>query len=147
MYGALRTAPNFKLLAAHGRSHLPLALPSAIVCHGQGYASGFSPSYPRPLCWIHCSLFRTTGLGKSGEYALPRTNKFSEGNHERDFVSVLVQAGGRYAVPRDVSLTSCYIPCEHMLMNVPQVFRHHHRQLPTNQLLCLVAKRPSQQPD
>jgi len=86
------------------------------------------------------ALFRITGLGKSGEYALPRTNKFSEGNHERDFVSVLVQAGERYAVPRDVSLTSCYIPCEPMLMNVPQVFRHHDRQLPTNQLLSLVAK-------
>jgi hypothetical protein len=27
-----------------------------------------------------------------------------------------------------------------MRMNVPQVFRQHHRQLPTNQLLCLVAK-------
>ena len=25
-------------------------------------------------------------------------------------------------------------------MNVPQAFRHHHRQFPTNQLLCLVAK-------
>ena len=45
------------------------------------------------------------GLANRVNTRLPPTNKFSERNHERDFVSVFVQAGERYAVPRDVSLT------------------------------------------
>ena len=44
------------------------------------------------------------GLANRVNTRLPPTNKFSERNHERDFVSVFVQAGERYAVPRDVSL-------------------------------------------
>ena len=46
MYGALRTAPNFKLLAAHGRSHLPLALHLQLSAMGKATPQDLAPRIP-----------------------------------------------------------------------------------------------------